>query len=226
MNKKVSLLIVTTVLTIIVFSISTYMQKKLVDYIPTMRCLIVSNDINAYEQITEENIKYVDMPIEIISNVQIVWEINEIKGLYLKDKIYKGQILLSSQFDSKENLMIYNAEEGKEKISIKIKSPDNGVSYTLRENSLVNIYATVRTEYISEKLFSGDVIYIGDENDGFGISKILDSVKILGVFDSNGENLENGFERTIDTILIAVTPQEAKLINLYRDIAVFSITEL
>ena len=46
------------------------------------------------------------------------------KGLYLKDKIYKGQILLSSQFDSKENLMIYNAEEGKEKISIKIKSPD------------------------------------------------------------------------------------------------------
>ena len=226
MNKKVSLLIVTTVLTIIVFSISTYMQKKLVDYIPTMRCLIVSNDINAYEQITEENIKYVDMPIEIISNVQIVREINEIKGLYLKDKIYKGQILLSSQFDSKENLMIYNAEEGKEKISIKIKSPDNGVSYTLRENSFVNIYATVRTEYISETLFSGDVIYIGDENDGFGISKILDSVKILGVFDSNGENLENGFERTIDTILIAVTPQEAKLINLYRDIAVFSITEL
>lgn len=226
MNKKVSLLIVTIVLTIIVFSISTYMQKKLVNYIPTMKCLIVSNDINAYEQITEENIKYVDMPIEIVSNVQIVRDFNEIKDLYLKDKIYKGQILLSSQFDSKENLMIYNSEEGKEKISIKVKSSDNGVSYTLRENSLINIYATVRAEYISNELFSGEILYIGDEEDGYGVSKILDNVKVLGVFDINGENLENSFEKNIDTILIAVTPEEAKIINLYREIAVFSITEL
>ncbi len=226
MNKKVSLLIVTIVLTIIVFSISTYMQKKLVNYIPTMKCLIVSNDINAYEQITEENIKYVDMPIEIVSNVQIVRDFNEIKDLYLKDKIYKGQILLSSQFDSKENLMIYNSEEGKEKISIKVKSSDNGVSYTLRENSLINIYATVRAEYISNELFSGEILYIGDEEDGYGVSKILDTVKVLGVFDINGENLENSFEKNIDTILIAVTPEEAKIINLYREIAVFSITEL
>ena len=226
MNKKVSVLIVTIVLTIIVFSISTYMQKKLVNYIPTMKCLVVLNDINAYEQISEENVKYVDMPIEIISSAQIVRNIDAVKELYLKDKIYKGQILLLNQFDSKENLMIYKAEDGKEKISIKIKSPDNGVSYTIRENSIVNIYATVRSEYAFKDLLSGDITYIGDEYDGYCISKILDGVKVLGVFDSNGENIENTYERTIDTVLIAVTSQEAKIINLYREIATFSITEL
>ena len=45
MNKKVSILIISLFLTIIVFAISTYMQKQIVDYVPTMKCMIVNNDI-------------------------------------------------------------------------------------------------------------------------------------------------------------------------------------
>lgn len=226
MNKKVSLLIVSIVLTIIVFVISTYMQRKLVNYVPTIKCIIVSEDIEAYEQIDEEKIEYVDMPIEIIANTRIIQNISEIQELYLKDKIYKGQILLLNQFDTKENLMIYNAEAGKEKISIKIKSSENGVSYTLRENSKVNVYATIRAEYINPEFFSGEIISIGHEDDGYCIVKLLDSINVLETFDENGETIEKSFEKNIDTILIAVTSKEAKLINLYRDIATFSVTEL
>ena len=226
MNKKVSLLIVSIVLTIIVFSISTYAQKKLVNYIPTMKCMIVRNDIDAYTQISEEDIEYIDMPIVAISKVRIVQNISEIQDLYLRDKIYKGQVLLLDQFDTKENLMIYTADNGKEKISIKIKSSENGASYTLRENSIVNVYATLRSEYINFELVSGDIIFVGDENDGYSTVKILNSIKILGTFDINGEAVESGMEKNIDTILVAVTPQEASLINLYRDIATFNVTEL
>lgn len=226
MNKKVSILIISIILTFIVFIISTYAQKKLINYVPTVKCIVVTEDIEAHEQIDIESIKYVDMPISIVANLKIAKDIEDISSLYLKDKLYKGQLLLLDQFDSKENLMIYNADIGKEKISIKVKSPENGVSYTIRENSLVNIYATMRKEYMKNDFFSGDIISVGDENDSYCIVKILDSVKVLGTFDINGEVAENNIDKTIDTILIAVNPQEAKLINLYRDIASYSITEL
>ena len=226
MNKKVSLLIVSIVLTIVVFSISTYMQKKLVNYVPTMKCMIATEDIEAYEKINFENVEYVDMPLSIIAKVRTVQDISEIESLYLKDKIYKGQILLANQFDSKENLMIYNADAGKEKISIKVKASENGASYTLRENSIVNVYATLRSEYSKTELFNGNIEFVGSEEDGYCVVKILDSIKILGTFDSNGETLENSVEKNIDTILVAVTPEEARSINLIRDIATFNITEL
>ena len=225
MNKKVSILILSIVLTIIVFIISTHMQKRLVNYIPTMKCIIVTKDVEAFEKIDTELLEYVDMPIEIITKVRVVQEISEIENLYLKDKVYKGQILLYEQFDTKENLMVYSAEQGKEKISIKIKNAENGVSFTLRENSVVNVYATLRNEYAENLDVSGDAKSVGTIDDGYSIVKILDSVKVLGTFDSNGEVVKNSFEKNIDTILVAVTSEEARKINLIREIATFNITE-
>jgi len=226
MNKKVSLLIVSVFLTIIVFCISTYSQKKLINYIPTMKCMIVNKDIEAFEQIKEDDIEYVEMPIAIISSTRIVQNFLDIKELYLKDKIYKGQILLRNQLDTKENLMIYQADLGKEKIAIKIKSAENGVSFTIRENSIVNVYATIRKEYEKGILTGEKSVSIGLEENGYSVLKILDSVKILGTFNSDGESLEETTEKNIDTILVAVTSEEANRINLLRDIAVFNVTEL
>lgn len=226
MNKKVSLLIISIVLTTIVFGISTYMQKKLVNYVPTMKCIILNKDIEAYEQITEDDIEYVDMPISIISSTRIVQNTEDIKELYLKDKIYNGQLLLRNQLDTKENLMIYQADVGKEKISIKIKSAENGVSFTIRENSIVNVYATLRKDYATGILKDLSNISIGEEDNGYVVIKILDSVKILGTFNSEGVPIEEDFEKNIDTILVAVTSEEASKINLIRELASFNITEL
>lgn len=226
MNKKVSLLIVSLFLTIIVFSISTYLQKKLVDYVPNMKCMVVNKDIEAFELVTEEDIEYIELPISILNSSNLVENFSKIENLYLKDKLYKGQLVLNNQFDSKENLMIYQAEIGKEKIAIKIKTAENGASFTIRENSIVNVYATIPSEYMSE-LFSNLIIQsIGTKENGYSVVKILDSVKVLGTFNSEGEPLEEVLEKNIDTILIAVTPLEAQKINLLREVATFNLTEL
>ena len=226
MNKKVSILIISIILTIIVFGVSTYMQKQLVDYVPTIRCIVMRNDKEAFEKITEEDIKYVEMPISIVGTVKIIQDINDIQDLYLKDKIYEGQVLMLNQLDTKENLMIYQAEIGKEKIAIKIKAAENAVSYTIRENSIVNVYATVRSEYANGVLENLERQYIGQEGDGYAIIKILDSVKILGTFNSDGEAINDTSEKNIDTILVAVTPDEAKQISLISELATFHISEL
>lgn len=153
MNKKVSLLIIAIIMAVIVFLISTYLQKKVVNYVPTVRCLISNANISEYSNVEESQISYVDMPVSIVANSKPVKSYNEIENLYLKDKLYKGQLLLLDQFGSKEILNIFDGEEGKEKISIKIKNSENAASYILKKGSAVNVYATINNDYAYARYF-------------------------------------------------------------------------
>ena len=122
MKNKTILLTGTIILAIILFSVSTYMQKKLIDYEPKIECLFLKEDIEENQKLEEEMFYKDEIDISLVANLKIVQEFGEIKDLYAKDNIYKGQIALYKQFDTKENLSIYEFEKGKEKISIKIKS--------------------------------------------------------------------------------------------------------
>ena len=227
MNKKVSLLIVSVILAIVAFTVTTYLQKKAINYVPTIKCFVANKDIDEYSLVSFDDFKAVDMPIEIVSNIRTIKDISEAEGLYLKSKMYKGQILLYEQVDSQDNLKIFNSEEGKEKIAIKVKSSENGASYILKHGSLVNVYATLNNDYVLNGVFKDfEKQMIGDEYSGYSIIKILSQVKVLSTFDENGEEVEDLSERNIDTILVSVTPEEAQLINLIRDVASFNITEL
>lgn len=224
MKIKINVLIVTVVLTIIVFWISTYMQKKLINYEATISCLILTEDIYENELVSEEKFKLVDIPISIVANQRIITSFNEIDGLYAKDDIKKSQIAIRSQFDTKENLSIYEAEDGKEKISIKIKTAENGMSFQIKENSLVNVYVTIGNELAINFLNNKERLVIGNEYDGYTVIKLLDSIKVLGVFTVDGVDVKEADGENVDSILISVTPEEAKEINLLREIGTFNIT--
>mgnify|MGYP003571311532 CR=1 FL=1 len=227
MNKKVSLLILSLILTIVVFIVSTNMQRKLVNFVPTIKCMVVKEDVEKYTMLNENVISYVEMPIEIVANVKIVQDINEIKDLYLKDKLYKGQIVLANQFDTKENLNIFMVEDGMEKISIKIKNSENASSFILKEDSNINLYATISNDYANSPIFDGfEKQVVGDENSGYTVIKLLSNTKILNTFNENGEYISKVNEKNIDTILLSVSPDIALKINLIRDIATFNLTEL
>ena len=122
---------------------------------------------------------------------------------------------------------MYIADFGKEKIAIKIKSAENGVAYNIRENSRVNVYATLRNEYANQVLDNLERYSIGNADDGYSIITLLEDSKVLGVFNIDGQPIENVFDEEIpDTILVAVTPEQARQINLIRDIATFNVTAL
>lgn len=227
MKNKVNILLISIVLTLIVYGVSIYVQKKLVQYVPTVKCLIVTEGVDAYSKIGGSQIKEVDMPTSIVASTKIVKSLNEIEDMYLKEKIYSGQILVHEQFDTKENLSIYVADEGKEKVAIKIKASENGVSYNVRENSRVNVYATLRNEYANNALDGLEKSFVGTKEDGYCIVTLLKDTKVLGVFNVDGQPIENVFDmETPDTILVAVAPEAARQINLIRDIAAFNITAL
>ena len=135
--------------------------------------------------------------------------------------------MVFDQFDTKENLMIFENEEGKEKISIKIKSAENGASFVIKKGSYINVYATLLNEYASNGfLESMEKISIGKDEFGYSIFEVLNSVKVLGTFDEEGNEIDRVGQRNIDTILLSVTQDEARIINLLRDVASFNVTEL
>ena len=224
MKFKINTLIITVILTIIVFGISTYMQKKLINYEATISCLILSEDIYENELVSKDKFKLANIPISVVATQKIVTDFSEIENLYAKDNIKKGQIAVRSQFDTKENLSIYEAEIGKEKISIKVKSAENGVSYKIKENSYINVYATLRNELATNFLIQNDRLSIGNEEDGYTVIKILNDVKVLGVFNVDGIEINQSEGENIDSVLVSVTEEEAKQINLIREIANFNIT--
>ena len=116
------------------------------------------------------------------------------------------------------------SDKGKEKISIKIQSAENGVSFAIKENSLINLYATMRSDYAKNFLKENERLTIGDEYDGYTVIKILDSIKVLGAFNVDGIEVKDSSDGVIDSIMVAVTSDEAKQINLLREIALFNIT--
>ena len=225
-KKKISLLSITFVLTIIIFAISTHLQKELIDYKPQITCLVLNQDIAANQKVSEEMFTLKEVPLDIVSTVAIVTEYTDIDGLYAKDNIYKSQIAMKNQFDTKENLSIYETENGKEKISLKISSPENGLSYAIKPNSNIAVYATLRSDYAKNFSVEKERLSVGDEYDGYTVVKLLDSVQVLGAFNVDGIEVEGYEDGNVDSIMIPVTPEEAKEINLLREIATFSITGL
>jgi hypothetical protein len=224
MKNKAVILTAAIVLSIILFTISTYAQKKLVNYEPKIECLFLKEDIKANEKVEKEMFVVKEIPVSLVVNTKILMNYNEIENLYSKDNIYKGQIALAKQFDTKENLSIYESEEGKERVSIKIKSAENGVSYSIKNNSLVNVYVTLRMDLAKDFLKDKERLTIFSEDDGYTIIKLLENVNIIETFDVDGNKTEETNSNIIDTIIVGVTSEEAKQINLLREIGTFNIS--
>ncbi len=224
MKNKILILIGTITLATILFVASTIAQRKLIKYEPKIKCLFLIDDISADELAKEEKFVLKDIDISLVANTKIVQDFSKIENLYARDNMCKGQLVIEKQFDTKENLKIYEIEEGKEKVSLKIKSSENGVSYSIRENSKVNIYVTLRNDMAENFLNEKERLVIGQKDDGHTIIKLIDNVSILETYDIDGNRIKESDTKVIDTIMIAVTESEAKEINLLKDIGVFNVT--
>lgn len=224
MKNKILILIGTITLATILFVASTIAQRKLIKYEPKIKCLFLADDISANELAKEGKFVLKDIDISLVANIKIVQDFSKIENLYARDNMCKGQLVIEKQFDTKENLKIYEIEEGKEKVSLKIKSSENGVSYSIRENSRVNIYVTLRNDIAENFLNEKERLVIGQKDDGYTIIKLIDNVSILETYDIDGNRIKESDTKVIDTIMIAVTESEAKEINLLKDIGVFNVT--
>lgn len=223
MKRKIIIMAVSFGLTLIVFLGLVIFEKRLVNYTPKKSNLIALEDIQIGQKLSKDMFIEQDVDISLATNG--VGNFTEIDGLYAKDNIYKGQIISKREIDTKENLKIIEIPEGLEKIAIKVKSPENGVAYQLKQGDKVNLYFTGRYVIIKDSIVGLEItpVNITDENSMCTV-KLLDKSEVLGIFDESGRNIIESDFGKVDSIVFAVDNAKAKVINNLRSQGTFDIT--
>ncbi len=216
--KKINIIICSLICSILLFFILTGVQNKMINYEPKGTIFIAVREINTNEKITDEMVKKVLAPISIVGENVVSQKM--LNTLYARENIHTGQILLKSSVGTKEELKIIDKNEGYELVSIKLKGPENAISYQIKKGDKVNLYFTGK--YVSALSIG---IYDGNNVEGkMYTARLLTDKEILGVYDSNGVSSDNESFLKPDTIVLSVTYDEARLINNLRNQGTFDIT--
>ena len=141
-------------------------------------------EIGPRTQITPEMIAIRKVPGGVVGSGNVSKFKNQIEGKYVKYNyvIPKGSVFYESALTDKW-------EEAKESLYENIKDG----------NTLVSLPVTLESTY-GNSIFPGnyiDLYFVGVENGKLLLGKFIESIKVLGVIDSDGKNV---FEKTSDKV--------------------------
>lgn len=223
--KKINILILSVAISIFLFILLTILQGKIVNKEATV-CVYVSNtDIKEDTVIKETDYNEIKVPVSLVINTDAITDNKEIKDKYAKESINKGQIIFNQDLAKKEELKVIECIDGLERIAVKVKSSENGVAYQIKPKDRIHLYFTGKTGVI-KGAFNKYGIYIneGATDNSLQTQKIISDIEILGIYDEIGRNYGNSEFSGVDTIVIAVEPDKAEMINNLRSQGTFDIT--
>lgn len=228
--RRINMLALSAVLTIIIFVITTAVQKAFVHYEPTTKVVLAIKDIQSNKMLEPYMFKIADVPLSLVMNIKAVKKLEDAQGHYSLEPIHKGEILLEQAIASKGEVKIISVEPGKEKISVRLKAPENAISYQVRTGDNVRLYFTGRYSELKnitlkKEFYMSSQNYAGGED--YCTVKLLENAVILGAFDNNGAVLGDYARREkVDTVVFSVDHEDALMINNCKGQGVFDITGL
>jgi len=219
--KKINILIISGISAIILFIVLTVVQSKLIQTENMQAVFVSTTDVFRDTELTKDSYKEIYVPTSLVINTDAVTKIDDLNGKYAKDSINKGQIIFKQDIAKKEELKIIDVENGLERIAVKLKSTDNAVAYQVKPKDRVHLYFTGKGNVIKNVFDKSNSV----KNDNLiQTVKIIENTEILGIYDEVGRSYESsGFNR-LDTIVIAVSPHNAEIINNLRNQGTFDIT--
>lgn len=142
MNKrKFIILISTVVLTITLFSIETYLQRKAVKFTPKTDVVICTTTSKQGKNLSGSSFTLEERPVTDVPSSAIK-NLNEIKDKVAISTIYKGEILNKNRITSKDDPN-YFGTSGMGRFSIPMAYIDNPVfAGTLRNGDVISIIHT------------------------------------------------------------------------------------
>ncbi len=223
--KKINLLIISGISATVLFLILTLVQSRIINH-ESMQAVYISNaDVLRDSEISKNDYKTVYVPQSLVINTGAVTDIKDLEGKYAKEPINAGQIIFKQDIASKEQLKIIEARAGLEKIAIKIKAAENAVSYQIKPKDRIHLYFTGKSNIIATAFSKYGIKFDNNRDDNsLQTAKILDSIEILGIYDELGRNYDNANFTKLDTIVIAVEPIIAEMLNNLRTQGTFDIT--
>lgn len=224
------MLLLSAVLTIVVFIVTTAVQKVFVHYEPTVKVVCAAEEIRPNKLLDTYMFSTAEVPLSMVMNLKVIKNLEEVKDHYSTEPVHKGEILRAEAIASKGEVKIIPIEKGREKISVKLKTPENAISYQVRTGDIVRLYFTGRYEELKNLAANRELYMSGNKEpaeDDYCTVKLLDSAVVLGVFDSSGAALGDYARREkVDTVVFSVAHEEALAINNCKGQGTFDITGL
>lgn len=215
---KAKLLLVTAIFTIIVFSILTFVQNKIINYEEQVKVFVVNQEIPKESKLTKDSFDECYLSESLAKELKALKQVPN--NIYAKTDMYKGQFLIDSLVGTKEELKIIEGGENKEKISIELSNQASMLSYQIKRGDIVNLYFTGKYEVVANNIDKFPNILVGN----LTTVQILDNEEILGIYDKNGISSESEEFLEPNTIVFGVSKEKAEVINNFRTQGEFYLT--
>lgn len=200
--NKFKTIIISLIITVVVFISLIAVEKTLVKYTPTVKVVYCIKDIKRKEQLNPDNFILKDVPITSI-DINTVKSINEIKDMYAKENIYANEVLNKNRIGSQSEVESYTLNEGEREMAITFENLADCVGGTIRKDDRIDIVFTL----------------INNSNPLLCTTQSkLQGIRVLGAVDSTGKYIDSFDKNTpAVTLIIAAKPEECLLIeNLQR----------
>lgn len=187
---------------------------------------VINDDVKKGNEVSINNLKELTIKTKE-QNDSYVIDLSNLNNLLTNYDLKKGQIITKDMFVQKDKYV--KTDIDKEIVAIKLKGSEDSISYNITKDSLVNIYYTGKTEFANGILnaFDEENIVSGGST-GYISMKLLKGVKILGIYDKygnevNSNNLNNN-DIAIDTIIISTSSKMAMTIYNLKEYGDFSLS--
>ena len=198
MNKK-KILLISIALALILFMVSTYMQKKLTDITPKVEVLYCIKDVEQGQDLKRTDF----IPVKIDAakySSDLIKSYDEIKNKVAIQNVYPDEPLNKKRIADKNDDTKLVIEPDQRKFSIPMQFIDDPFCGTLRNSDIVDIVhtdtPTAQNPYPSTKV-------------------VMQQAKVIGAIDSSGKLIEPTNKSVLATaILFEGTPEQgAEIIN-------------
>ncbi len=156
---------------------------------------IANKELGATDQITADDIEWVEINSDFLKNVGVITNLNQLEGNYVTTgtSIVKGSLFYTSQVVEKSELPNSVFDDIPEGYTLFYLNVNEKTTYgnSIFPGDRIDLYATVDDD-------AGIVLF----------GKLYESIEVLGVRDSNNEDVFSSTETGKSSLLLFAVPDE------------------
>lgn len=220
--KKYSLLILSFIISIIIFSILIIIQKNITNQDTLQKVYILKNDLESYSQLNETFLDEIYMENSQLNNYEFISNKEEILNKYSKYNLKKGEILTKKLLIDANDIDKIKSQDTNENIAIKLDSLSSIYSSTITDKSTINLYISINEKYLPEDIKNYSKVIQNKDGNNIVTFKYLENISPINFTDENGNQVNSGNQ--FSSIVINVTDKQAIYLNSINGIANFKVT--
>lgn len=191
-------IVVSAIVTIILFTMLIYVEKKVSGTATQTYVLVVKQNINVDRYTKLDKTMFEQRQVPAFLAEDAVKGFDEVNSKYALENLYSFEILRKVMIGNKNDTPVVDIDSDKRELAIPVSTLADGAAGQIRKGTYVDVLFTNNT--------TADEPVIKTET-------LLEKVKVLGVTDSNGLLMDGSRSGQVAAVLVAVTPQDAHMLT-------------